>query len=192
MSKERLDRLTQNQSAIGKNARAELRTLMKTPAWTQGGEKTQQEILKGVQDLGVLPYGVNHLTPSAQPNGTTRVAGKKDVTTTFENGDEGAAVRHAIEIKRGDRTFSVDVDIPKEKIPGRFQPTLSQVRDALSRLPDDQLNSLQRVVVNPDGKLGSGMSTQGDDGIVQVSPAHAREDVKNQFNPGEMSEIFSH
>jgi hypothetical protein len=187
-----LDRLVGGDNPISAHARGRLDELQKSPLWKHGTDESRRGMLKDLQHLGGVPYGVNNVTPSGQPQGQVKETGaSKDPAFPFMNGP-AAATTHKLEIERGDRRFHVDVVRPDKAAPGRHTPSLDQIKQALTRLPDDQLSRMEKVVVQPDGEPGSGMSTMGDDGTVHISPAHDPMEAQSRFKPGEMAEIFSH
>lgn len=151
-------------------------------------------MLANFQNFGGLPYGASDVTPSPAPSGEVSHGPTRDVTAMFQGGEfKGTA--HQVRITRGDKTFEVDVIMPKEQDACAHLPKLKTLEDSLRRLNDDQLQRLERLVVDPSegpGNRGGGMYTQGDDGQVNISPSDGPEEAEFRYRPGELAEILTH
>lgn len=187
-----LKRLTSGDTAVSKAARARIADLKSSPLYRHQGVKGQASMLANVQTLGGVPHGVDEQLPSPDVKGTTAVAASKQVAQGDAEVARGPATQHTVAIKRGKTTFNIDVVVPKKMGEGMIAPSLDKIRNALSRLPDDQLKRMTRIVVAEglDPKGGT-MSTDGK-GQVNIYPTDDPDKARAEQQPGTMAEILKH
>lgn len=190
--KKQLDRLIDGDTAVSKAARARIDKMQNNPLYEHQSERGKARMLANVQNLGGVPHGVDSQLPSPKVKGTASFTDKQDMKVGDAQVAPGPATKHTVTVKRGDKAFSVDVVVPKLLQPGMKAPSLDKIKDALSRLPDDQLSKLKQVVVaeGPDPNGGS-MSTDGS-GQVNIYPTDNDRVAREEHNPGTMAEILQH
>jgi hypothetical protein len=187
-----LDRLINGDTQVSKAARARIDKLKSNPLYQHASTAGRARMLANIQNLGGVPHGVDSQLPSPTVNGQAKVTATKDLKVGDPEVAPGPATQHTVTVTRGKRSFHVDVVMPQQLEPGMKAPSLEQIKNALTRLPDDQLTKMKRIVV-AEGRdpNGGSMSTEGG-GKVNIYPTDNARVAKEEHDPGTMAEILTH